>query len=191
MKKGFTLVEMLVVITVLSIVAILVLTIFTRSLRASHKAQVVLAIKQNGQSVLETIDKTIRSSNDVICVSNQDASTIVVHKDEDNIFTRYSFKIDDSGKTNGGILQDNPAQEEGETDQEFEDRLCDFDDIRSAVILTDTNTQRGVRVIEGSFEEVNKDEISIQFSLGPGVGVPETIAGQIDSVKFQTTVQLR
>ena len=82
-KKGFTLVEILVVIAILSVLGVLILTIFTRTLRGSNKSQIIGKIKQNGQSVLEQMDKTVRNSDKVVCVIS---SNLVVVKN--GIYTR-------------------------------------------------------------------------------------------------------
>ena len=60
--SGFTLPELLVVIAVLSLLGILSLTIFIRSLRANNKSQILLTIKQNGQTAMNTMSKAVRDS---------------------------------------------------------------------------------------------------------------------------------
>lgn len=195
-KYGFTLIEVLVVIGVLSLIAVLILTIFSRSLRGNNKAQILSAIKQNGQSVLENIDKTIRGSDNVVCPATS-GSTLVVRSG--GIYTRYRFTDD------GKIKQDNPVKQDvensdpprQETDAELVNRVCTFDILMppEAVILTDTNTKTGVLVENGLFER-NKsagfsDQLKVKFDLSPGEGAPEAVAGQIDAVSFETTIQLR
>ena len=199
MKKGFTLVEMLVVISILSIFGILILTIFTRSLRSSNKSQIIGVIKQNGQAVLENMDKIIRNADNVVCpFVNPDgtrSTTLVVVKN--GIYTRFRFR-------NGLIEQDNPRKQDvkdsrpvrEETDTELVNRICHINDIAlSPITLTDTNPQTGVSVENGSFVRDRaagfQDQVTIGFAIKPGVDAPPAIAGQIDPVTFQTTVQLR
>lgn len=191
-KNGFTLVEMLVVMSVLSIVSVFILNIFTRSLRGSNKSQIIGTIKQNGQSVLDAMDKTVRNADNIVCVSNP-ATTLVVVKN--GIYTRYRF-------LNDFIQQDNPAKQidsqtnKEETDSALVNRICATDDpMLQPVILTDTKTQTGVSVANGLFTRDRatgfKDQLTIKFDIRPGVGAPQAVAGQIDSVSFQTTIQLR
>lgn len=200
MKKfGFTLIEVLVVIGVLSVIAVLILTIFSRSLRGNNKAQILSVIKQNGQSVLENIDKTIRGSDNVVCPAEKfsDPKTLVVRSE--GIYTRYRFTDD------GKIKQDNPVKQplensdspRQETEAELVNRVCTLGSIMSdnSVILTDTNTKTGVLVEDGSFTR-NKldgfsDQMKVKFDLKPGDGAPEAVAGQIDAIHFETTIQLR
>lgn len=209
MKKGFTLVEILVVISVLSIVGVIILTIFTRTLKGNNKAQILAAIKQNGQAVLENMDKTIRNSGNLLCPTIDSSNTLVVEKD--GLYTRYRIalagapdgdKVPPSCSLNGCIVSDNPAKQidlatnELETDLAFINRACSSTDfMTSANILTDTNSQTGVLVKEGSFKSDKlagfKDAVTINFKLGPGKDAPAAVAGQIDPVTFQTTIQLR
>ena len=197
-KKGFTLVEILVVIAILSVLGVLILTIFTRTLRGSNKSQIIGKIKQNGQSVLEQMDKTVRNSDKVVCVIS---SNLVVVKN--GIYTRYRF-IPPTSSANGLIQQDNPAKQNvqdsnppsEETDSEFKNRVCTIDDSMSeALIITDTNLQTGVSVENGLFTRDSPagflDQVTISFVLKPAVNASQAVAGQIDPVSFQTTIQLR
>lgn len=195
MKKGFTLVEILVVIAVLSIAGLLVLYIFANSLRGSNKAQVLSSIKKNGQAVLETMDKTVRSADNVICPSNPDPSLgLVVEKVGQ--YTRYRF-IQATGAVNGSIKQDNPTRGATESISSFINRVCNINDPLSsgAFVLTDTNPQTGVSIQNGSFKRNKQtgfnDVITISFQVTYPVEVSPALAGQIDPVDFVTTVQLR
>ena len=216
--------EMLVVISVLSVVSVMILTIFTRSLRGGNKAQIIATIKQNGQSVLENMDKTIRNSDNVVCpvvtppATTADSNNLVVKSG--GIYTRYRFISPSPSPTptvNGLIKQDNPTKQSvagvtparEETDAELRNRICQFTDplLTSALTLTDTNTQTGISVTCAASDGVPdctenpifsrdrsagfKDQVKIHFDLKPGVSASQAIAGQIDPVIFQTTIQLR
>ena len=127
-QKGFTMVEILVTMAILSIFGLLILLIFTSSLRGSNKSQILTIIKENGQSVLETIDKTIRSSDNLVCISDNDTTLIVV---KNGIYTRYRFVLE-TVSTNGFIEQDNPAKQfNQETQQEETDK--EFKNLRDTV----------------------------------------------------------
>lgn len=199
MKKGFTLVELLVVMAVLSIFGILILTIFTNSLRGGNKSQIIGVIKQNGQAVLETMDKTVRNSDNVVCPMPAATDTLIVVKN--GIYIRYRF-IDPAPPANGFIQQDNPVKEidpvtgEEYADPAFINKVCaPVDPMLNPVILTDTNSQTGISVANGLFTRDRSagfmDQVTIKFDIGPGVGAPQAVAGQIDPVTFQTTISLR
>lgn len=193
-ERGFTLAEILVVVAITAIVGTILVLIFTNTLRGSAKAQILSAIKQNGQAVLESMDKTIRNADDVICVSNPPNTLVVV---KENVYTRYRIVLSTDGVStaptsctgsgkNGCIVQDNPpSPPQG---------MCD-DSMPLANILTDSDTKTGVSVVSGSFSSSKlagyNTAITVEFKLKPGAGAPAVITGQIDPVAFQTTIELR
>lgn len=208
--KGFTLAEILVVIAVLSVVGVIITTIFTRSLRGSNKAQIISQIKQNGQAVLETIDKTVRNADNLVCISsNADNTVYTMIVEKSGLYTRYRIappknsSVPDICLINGCIAYDNPTKDRiqgrEETGSEFVDRVCVVTaSMKEATTLTDTNAKTGVQVKSGSFTEPDKDKkagfkraVKINLVLGSGVQAPPAVAGQIDPVTFETTIQLR
>lgn len=182
--KGFTLVEILVVIAITALVGVILVVIFANTLRGSNKSQILAVIKQNGQAVLDNIDKQIRSADKIICAT---ADTLVIVKN--NTYTRFKFVLP-AGAANGYIEQDSPVPPAGDISA-FLISVC-TDLVVGANILTDTNTKTGVSLENGLFTRNPspgfKDAVSVEFILKPGV---EADAQQIDPVKFQTTVQLR
>lgn len=180
MKRGFTLIEMLVVIGVLSIFGTLILSIFSKTLQGGNKSKIEGIIKQNGQSVLEQMDKTVRNADNVVCPtasSSQSACTsagcswiasslscqcsssnlVVVNK---GTYTRFRFiapSPSPNPTSNGLIEQDNPIKQpdlagKEETDSAFVTRVCDLSNpMVNPTILTDTNTQTGVSSENYSF----------------------------------------
>lgn len=189
-SKGFTLAEILVVMAVVTILGIIIVTIFSNTLRGSNKSQLLAVIKQNGQSVLEQMDKVIRNSDNVICPKDFNPSNTLVVEQKGS-YTRYRFTLK-TGSSNGWIEQDNPAPT-GDI-AAFLNTVC-TDPTSSSSLLTDINAKTGVSVVSGSFvrdrQSGFKDKVTVEFSLSPGVAAPQIIAGQIDPVKFQTTVVLR
>ncbi len=66
-NRGFTLAEILVVIGVMSIAGLMIALVFQRTISGGNKAQILSYTKQNGQTALEIIDKTIRDSDNIFC----------------------------------------------------------------------------------------------------------------------------
>lgn len=198
MEKGFTLTEILVVMAITAIVGTMLVVAFTNTLRGNNKAQILSVIKQNGQAILENMDKTIRNADNVVCPLPDvlTSPTLVVVKD--GIHTRYRFNNE-----NHTIETDNPIQgtitgtTEEETNEQFIARVCSLSvPIVEVNYLTDTNPETGVLVGENpSFTRSRapgyKDSITISFTLEPARNAPAVIRGQIDPVRFKTTVQLR
>lgn len=204
--EGFTLVEIAVVMAIVAIVGLMMLVIFTNTLRGSNKAQVLAAIKQNGQAVLENMDKTIRGADDVACVSISRDTLVVI---SGGVYTRYKF-TPPSGSANGYIQQDFPVQPQSGFKNDinvFLENVCTdpmgTDSLVLPQVLTDTNVQTGVSVdcvdTDCSASPIFtrnkpagfKAQVTVMFSLKPGASVPPGAAGQIDPVTFQTTVSLR
>ena len=211
MNKGFTLIELLIVIVVLSTAGLLVLTIFTNSLRGSNKAQISSSIQKNGRNVLDTMDKTIRNSDNLVCISTPNHSTLVVVKD--GIYTRYKFIPPApvvNPTINGKIVIDNPVKDKNiigldpstndeYTDPAFKNKICAESDPDPSVALTDTDPETGVSITApagGIFSNPNpsagfKNQVKIEFFVSQGVLASPLLTGQIDPVNFVTTVNLR
>lgn len=193
---GFTLIEMLVVIAVLSVMGAVLTEVFVRTSRANAKTQVVAIIKQNGQAALETMDKTTRNATEVLCpiASDTASDTLVVSKISELTQAKEFFRFKYTAPTsavNGKITQDNPTTFNPATD-------CTAAQT-SPVNLTDTNTQKGVSISSpdagGPFirniSPGYNNTVAIRFTVGRAVLSPAAIAGQIDPVEFKTTVVLR
>lgn len=210
-KKGFTLVELLVVIAILSFLGAMILSIFTSSLKGSNKSQIISVIKENGQSVLDSMDKNIRNSDRVVCVINTIPPGPTLVSVKQGIYTRYRL-IATSQISNGYITQETlnlpssppPSSDPNLYVRDFENTVCN-DPSQSFQILTDTSTQTGVSAdCFGTPPDCNtnkpfarsksagfKDQITIKFVLKPGISAPSSVAGQIDPVVFQTSIDLR
>lgn len=213
--RGFTLVEVLVVIAVLAIAGTLVLTIFTRSLRGNNKTQILSAIKQNGQAVLEILDKTLRDADNVVCI-HDDGNTIVVVKD--GKYTRFKY-LAETVNDNGQIWQDFPEQPPIPTPPSTPPPKADIkvfldpanvctdpkgtdppsDPQLTPRVLTDTNLQTGVslrpvsptKIFSQKPQSGFKNVVTVKFQVDKGVNAHPSLAGQIDPVTFETTIQLR
>lgn len=65
MKKGFTLVEFLIVIGILSLSVGSIMLILTTVIKGANQTNVTAEVKQNGQNVLDTVSGQIRNASDV------------------------------------------------------------------------------------------------------------------------------
>lgn len=206
MSKGFTLAEILVVIAIVAIIGTILVLIFTNTLRGSNKSQILSAMKQNGQAVLDGMDRIIRSADNVVCPTVGSSNTAVIVKN--GIYSRYRITLagDTGGSApsdcigmgkNGCIVLDNPTPLPSETTpQLFLNRICNLTDpMFTAQILTDTNPLTGVSIESGSLSVSKppgfKAIVTVSFVLKPGVSVPQVITSQIDPVTYQTTIELR
>src|SRR3990172_5431620 len=78
--KGFTLVEFLVVLGLLSLTIGITLLFLTSILRGINKASVTNEVKQNGQLVVDTLERQIRNSTDADSPDGNDAKYIVLNR---------------------------------------------------------------------------------------------------------------
>jgi prepilin-type N-terminal cleavage/methylation domain-containing protein len=203
-KSGFSLVEMLVVISIVSILGIILMQIFLDSLRGGGRAQLLTLMKRNGQSVLDVMDKTIRNANSVICpqiLSGDSASAdfiIIQTKDDPVQFIRYDFSKT-SSSTNGKITV-SAAPAATSEDLNNPTNYCAAlatsplsmtdDDIKSGVSVSiPTGKKLFTRRVD--ITKIAPDIITINFNVGPALNAPLALSGNVDEVPFQTIIQLR
>src|SRR3990167_9169606 len=68
LSGGFTLLEFLVVIGLLSITIGSILLFLTSVLKGTNQANITSEVKQNGQVVLDTLESQIRNATDADCM---------------------------------------------------------------------------------------------------------------------------
>src|SRR3990170_7948701 len=68
LSKGFTLLEFLVVIGLLSITIGSILLFLTSVLKGTNQANITSEVKQNGQVILDTLESQIRNASDAVCM---------------------------------------------------------------------------------------------------------------------------
>ncbi len=76
--NGFTLVELLVVMGILGVITGGSLLFLTSILRGSNQARIVAEVKQNGQTVLDVIDRQIRNAQSVQELASIDGSVSAI-----------------------------------------------------------------------------------------------------------------
>lgn len=89
-KKGFTLVEMVVLMGVIAIVGVMISNLFLTNLRTAAKTKALTEVKQNGDYVLSVMERMIRNAREVsdynalsITVINPDEGTTVFRCEND------------------------------------------------------------------------------------------------------------
>lgn len=187
-QSGFTLVEVLVVIAVLSVMGVFMTDIFFRSLRASSKSQILSEMKKNGQVALGRLEKEIRSSDAIVCLSTD---TVVI--DSQGAYTRYRF-VPASTNVNSNITYDQPSRDIANP------CAAESPMAVNSPVLTNTDELNGVSIAIPSGSNYGfgrsqqagfKDVVTIKFDVNPGAKVPAVISSQIDPLTLMTTVVLR
>lgn len=191
-QAGFTIVEALVAIAIIGVIGFILSDLLSRTFKGGNKSQLIGSIKQNGQSVLNNIDLTVRNSDSVVCAQSATYSTLVLNKQ--GKYVRYRF-YPPTSSANGYIGQDSPTW-----DNPIEaSSLCDDSQLQRStdiIYLTDRNLYSGVSVEATQFIRITnpgvKDSINIKISIAPGIKAKETFDSSVlEPIKFDTTVVLR
>lgn len=188
--RGFTLIELLVVITILAIAASTALLVFSSVLKGSNQARVTQEVKQNGQAVLDSVEKDIRSSSDVTTDTLNKVITLTLPTDQKDLNSnneqnpREFIKcVDTNPSVNGWIGK--VQKDTGfipTNDNEYN-------------TITNKDNIKGVDIDNCYFKAYPLTATSpaivvVQFTVNQGVGAPSRKDFQANVI-FQTTISLR
>jgi prepilin-type N-terminal cleavage/methylation domain-containing protein len=70
-QKGFSLLEILVVVSIIGLIAGVTSDIFIQIIKSSNKANIVTEIKQNGDAVMNQLERIIRNSEEVTAIGSK------------------------------------------------------------------------------------------------------------------------
>lgn len=97
LKKGFTLIEILVVVAIVGIVAVTATGLFTYSLRSNQKTRAILEVKQVGDSAMAVMANKIRGAGEIVspvCPFTKSPTVKITDADGDEvIFSLEGSKI--------------------------------------------------------------------------------------------------
>lgn len=174
--KGFTLIEILVVIALLGVLGLILTNILTQVLRGQNKINTINLVKQNGQVILDKLSSEIRSAENIICIgkgttSDPDNRIVLYRKGN---YTRIKFKKP-TASTNGSFTREDFIK------NDFIDitQLCANEATYNQVnSLTDDNYSKGVSIgydngkpiFEKQSQAGSPDLVLIRFRAKEGVG---------------------
>lgn len=205
-RQGFTIVELLVAVTIMVIMGVIFTDILVESLRGRNKVNAINQVKQNGQVVLDKLSNEIRSAEKVVCVDNFSAPNAnVIPKDTIVIFnngTYTQFRLIKPPSANGKIQKANFTRPDI-TDVNSDLGLCSWPPPPGTNLiqsLTDTDSKNGVSVdftpgvasYENAFEQ-NGDNVIIKFNASAGInaGYAYDVTVKDGGIPFMTSVQVR
>ncbi|MBI4057942.1 type II secretion system protein [Candidatus Microgenomates bacterium] len=182
-RKGFTLLEFLVVIGLLSITIGSILLFLTAVLKGTNQANITSEVKQNGQVVLDTLESQIRNASDADCVLKNGSDECIYVKlfrpNTDPLHIRCASAV---GQTESGRIEIASSA---------------LDDPTNFTSITNTDTKSGVSVsnckfnVVPSFGGVSAPPIvAVSFTVSQGVAAVSR-SDFVASVDFQTTISLR
>ncbi len=163
-SNGFTLLETLVVVSIVSIIAIFAVGVLSTVLNGGTKTAIISEIKQNGNYVMENMSRYIRNSLSISsCPGNNTLSLV----QPDNSTVIYTLLPADA--SNNKRIASNSAT------------------------LTNSDRKNGVNVASLTFTcdtTISPATVTIDFTLTQGLGVSSGQQNQA-SETFHTTVSLR
>lgn len=191
--RGFTLLEVLIAITIIGIMGFIITDLLSKGFRGSSKTQVIGNIKQNGQLVLNIIEQSVRNADVVVCPDTADGivnlDTMVLRDKTSGKFIRFKI-IPGNANSNGALRQDSPTV----SDPNLAEGLC-TDGAIPQTIITDTDSLTGVFVKEGQFTRDKtsgfKDLVTVRFVLGSPIAAPKNFESQFSDEEFKTSIQIR
>lgn len=178
-NKGFTLIEILVVIALLGVLGVILTNILSQVLRGQNKINTVNLVKQNGQVILDQLSNEIRSAEKVICVeknafnNNGQADlkdTIVLFRNGN--YTRFRFvpPVTSDPKRNGYIQKE----------------IFTISDIPEDVTDDNMLCTRSVNIVSPpSYLTYNTNSISLNYDGTSPIFKPKSQAGFPDLVEIK------
>lgn len=87
MKRGFTLLELLMVVGMLGLIMVAITQLLASVLSGSGKSSAVQAVKENGQFALSTLEKTVRRAKSITTCSGGTVTVVVPEISGDVTYT--------------------------------------------------------------------------------------------------------
>lgn len=106
LKKGFTLVELIIVAGIMLIIGLVSANLFFSILKGSLKATVIKEVKQNGDYALAILERGIRNAIDITpCNSGMTLPSITV-TNSDGTTTEFSFSDTTIASSGANLISD-------------------------------------------------------------------------------------
>lgn len=200
---GFTLIELLVVLGILSLTVSSTLLFLTSVLRGSNKGNVIAEVKQNGQVVLESVERQIRNAVDAQKVKDVNGNDVIntiklIRQDQEPFY----LKCFSQGATyNGyiGTVVSSTTDPAGPSDGSYIALTNKSDTISGVNIDCYSDPTCLLDVIPASSGITSPPIVSICFYATQGIDAPSRQDFQVKDpnnpnskgIKFQTTISLR
>ena len=190
-KVGFTLIEFLVVLGILAVTVGSTLLFLSSVLRGSNKVSVTTEVKQNGQAVLNSLEKQIRNAVDAQQV---DVDTIKLTRQDENPLYIKCFPHGALGPpyTYNGWLGSAVSASgiPGDVYTSFTSKEDTISGVDINCHPSDPPNCDGLKVISSSTGVSSPPIVSICFVASQGIDAPSRQDFQAN-VTFETTISLR
>lgn len=200
--KGFTLVELLVAITVTVILGLVMTSVLLQSLRGEKKANLISQIKQSGQFTLDKMANEIRQADKILCPDSPAAGSRLVILVDGHKYIRYGYYVNPVTGYNAYLARDDitsswldcPAALSGALDQSTAQILTNQDGVNGINIDEDKGyiTGQDHEIFTVDKKEGYPDAVTIRYRAFGGVKSGQTYETSIpDGVLLMTTVKVR
>lgn len=189
LNKGFTLLEILVVLTIMAIVTASTLLFLTNTFKGSNQATVTSEVKQNGQAVLDSLERQIRGGKDAAAVGTDNTQIRIDLPDNTNSLFIKCFLVSSSNPAVNGWI--------GVATKPTGQNPSDSDFVR---VTNDNPNSPGSGVDVGSCTLAASPTVTsprfapavvfITFTLDQGQGAPSRQDFKAN-VQYETTISLR
>jgi len=181
-KKGFTLIEFLVVLGLLVMTVGSTLLFLTSILKGSNKANVTAEAKQNGQIVLDSLEKKIRNAVSASPIGVNSPQITLVQDTNKKLYIKCLSGTESTNGLIGLVEQENPPGD----DSPYRNNP-----------MTNTDLIAGVDIANCSFDVLGPSEggtssfiVTIRFTVNQGVSAPSR-KDFVANVQVQTSIALR
>lgn len=191
-KNGFSLVEVIIAITIIGVIGVISTTILTRTYRVNTQSDNVSKLKQNGDAAVNAITEALRNAEGVVCYSTTAPRKSMVIRTLAGKYIKFRFQ-------DPTPVASSPVTANGYVVKQENLNVSDYDSFCTTTLSTPTElaiTNKevlgGVSISNGEFTSLTgrggKDLVTIKFTVNPSLTY-----GGIGSNKFdvQTTVQIR
>ncbi|HLC88373.1 MAG TPA: prepilin-type N-terminal cleavage/methylation domain-containing protein [Patescibacteria group bacterium] len=195
-SKGFSIVEVIITITIISVIGVFTSNLLTRTYRSSSDTELLSKLKQNGEVASNNIGEAIRMADSVVCYGQNGLRNdrIVIRTIEGKYWL---FRFVDPEPPTGSPVTKNGyiLKQENLNPRDFAD-FCIINppNFSEDIIITDfdnSSVTTGVSISQGNFVKsagpAGKDTVTIKFDVGQAGLQP----GSQGTVTVQTTVQVR
>lgn len=191
-RKGFSIVEVIIAITIVSVIGVFTSTLLTRTYRSTSDTELISKLKQNGEVASNNIAEAIRMADGVVCYGTNGfkKDRIVIRTIEGKYLL---FRFVDPVNSGTAVTQNGYIARQENLDPNLLANFCITQppNFSPNILITDNNIESGVSINSGEFIQLSglggKDTVTIKFDVGPP-GLP---AGSHGTVKIQSTVQVR
>ena len=183
---GFTLVEVLVVLGILSIVVGSSLIFLTSVIKGTNQANVTAEVKQNGQIVFDTLERQVRNATNVQIISTNFIK--LIRSGKDPLYLKCFPSVSET--SNGWIgtsVRSESAIPPTPADVDFTS-LTNNTDLVSGVDIVCSTGPPGFDVIPSS--STAPPIVTINFTVNQGIKAPSR-QDFVANAQFQTTISLR